>query len=71
MIIAAKVKPASRQQKIEQKEGYLEISLKTLPKQNKANIELINLVAKYFNKPPSCIKIIRGKTSKNKTIEIN
>lgn len=70
MLIKIKARPGSGQQKIEQKEGHLEISLKNPAEQNKANIELINLVAKYFNKPVSAIKIIRGKTSKNKLIEV-
>lgn len=52
------------------KEGYFEVALKSPGKQNKANIELINLVAKYFNKPISCIRVVRGRTSRNKIIEI-
>ncbi len=51
MIIYVKVKPNSKKQKIERisSEEYI-ISLKNLAENNKANLELIKLLEKYFNK---------------------
>ncbi len=70
MIIKIKAKPNSGEEKIEEKESVFHINLKESPEKNKANIELINLLAKHFNKPVGEIKIIRGKTSHNKIVEI-
>ena len=70
MIINVKVKPNSSEERIEMKEGVLYISLKESAEQNKANIELVNLLAKYFNTSAAAIRILRGKTSRNKIIEV-
>jgi uncharacterized protein (TIGR00251 family) len=71
MIINVKVKPNSSEQKIENfGEGKYFIYLKSIPKNNKANIELINLLSKEFKVPVDKIKIKAGKTSKKKIIEI-
>ena len=70
MIINAKVKPNSGKQLVEMKEGVLHVSLKESAEQNKANIELMNLLAKHFNTSAKEIKILRGKTSRNKIVEV-
>ncbi|MBU3912633.1 MAG: DUF167 domain-containing protein [Nanoarchaeota archaeon] len=46
------------------------VDLKSLPENNKANIELINTLSKYFKISVREIRIKRGLTSKNKIIEI-
>ena len=38
--------------------------------ENKANIELIKLLAKYFNTEQKNVLIIRGRKSRKKVIEI-
>jgi len=68
MIIKVKVKSQSGKQeikKISEKE-YI-ISLKKPAEDNKANIELIKFLGKYFNKN---INIIKGLKSKNKIVKI-
>jgi uncharacterized protein (TIGR00251 family) len=35
-----------------------------------ANEDLIKILSEYFNVPKTSIKIVRGATSRNKTIEI-
>ena len=70
MIIKVKVRPNSGEQTIEEKEGIYYVSVKESPEQNKANIELINSLAKHFNKSAAEIKILRGKTSRNKIVEV-
>jgi len=68
MKIKVKVKPKSGIQEIQpmSKDEY-KIFLKKSATENKANIELIKVLTKHFKKK---VKIIQGKTSKNKIIEV-
>lgn len=70
MIIKVKAKPNSSEQIVEEKEEVLHVSLKESPEHNKANIELISLLSKYFNTSVANVRILRGKTSRNKLIEV-
>ena len=65
MIIKVKVKPNSKEFKIKKGEVW-EISLKNQAKDNKANLELIKEMKKRYG---SC-KIIKGRSSKNKLLEV-
>ena len=52
-------------------EGHIiYVGLKQRPEGGRANIELINKLARYFKVPPSHIKIVPGLKSRRKTIEI-
>ena len=68
MKIKVRVKPKSSKRKIEKisNEEY-KVYLKSAPEKGKANIELIKLLKKEFR---GDIKIIKGKTSRNKIVEI-
>ncbi|NDJ24160.1 hypothetical protein GS682_21425 [Nostoc sp. B(2019)] len=67
-----KVKPNSKQQKIEeQPDGSLIVYLKSPPVDGKANEELIKLLAEKFDVSKSYIKIKTGLSSRQKLIEIN
>jgi len=70
MIIKIKVYPNSGKQEVIKitDEGYM-VYLKSDTENNKANMELIKLLSKYFNTHD--IKIIRGKTSRKKEVSIN
>lgn len=46
------------------------VGLKESPERGKANVELINKLAKHFGVPPSHVRIISGLTSRNKVVEI-
>ncbi len=46
------------------------VGLKQRPEGGKANIELINKLAKYFRVAPSQIRIVSGIRSREKLIEI-
>ena len=63
-----KVKPNSGKQEIVKldEDSYI-ISLKSIAENNKANIELLKILRKHFKKD---IKIIKGKTSRNKVVKI-
>ncbi len=68
MIISIRVHSSSGRQKIMKKsEGEFEVYLKSRRENNKANIELIKVLEKYFGKQ---IKIKRGKTLNKKIIEV-
>ncbi|MBO1057332.1 MAG: DUF167 domain-containing protein [Dolichospermum sp. JUN01] len=67
-----KVKPNSKQQKIEElADGSLIVYLKSPPVDGKANEELIKLLAKKFDVSKSSIRIKSGTTSRQKVIEID
>lgn len=68
MIINLKVRPRAGRQEIKKisDKDYL-IFLKSAPENNKANIELIKLLGKYFDKD---VRIIKGKSSMRKTVEV-
>ncbi len=69
MKLKIKVQPNSKKQGIKKlnKKEY-EIKIKSEAENNKANIELIKLLSKYFK---AKIKIKSGLKSKNKVVEIN
>ncbi|MEA3329136.1 MAG: DUF167 domain-containing protein [Nanoarchaeota archaeon] len=69
MIIKVKVHPTSGRQEITKKsKDEFEVYLKSKTENNKANIELIKILKKYFGKE---VKIKSGKTSRRKIIELN
>ena len=68
--IVVKVKPNSNISEIVKKDSMYIAYLKSLPIENKANIELITLLSTYFNVAKSNVIIKRGKTSNLKLIEI-
>ncbi len=71
MIIKIRVVPNSSRQLIEKISlDQYKAHLKSPPENNKANIELINILAKELKVPAKSIKI-KNPHSKNKIIEIN
>ena len=66
MKINVKIKPSKEEQKIVKNNDYI-VYLKSAPRDNKANIELIKLLKKYFGKN---VRIKSGLFSRNKIIEI-
>ena len=69
MIYKLKVKTNSSENCVVEKQDYLEISVKEKPEKGKANLAVLKLLSKHFNKPVGEIKL-RGLTSKNKFAEI-
>lgn len=64
-------KPNARQEKVEKiDESTLRVSIKSPPKNNQANDEIINLLAKYFGVSPSKIRLL-GASSKYKHVIID
>lgn len=69
MRLNIKVQPNSGRQEIQQSiDGSIsKVFLKSQPKNNKANEELVKFLKKHFSKE---VKIISGFTSKRKLIEV-
>ncbi len=66
--------PHSGRQEIEKIENSdsttnYKVYLKSNPEDNKANIELLKMLKKHFK--ATSIKLIKGRTSRNKVVEIN
>ncbi|MBS3100287.1 DUF167 domain-containing protein [Candidatus Pacearchaeota archaeon] len=75
MIINVKVNPNKKEQSINEQEGCYIINLtspaETSPAEdNKANIELIKMLAEHFNTNQMNIRIKHGKNSRKKLVEI-
>jgi uncharacterized protein len=71
LIFEVKVVPASGKNKwMLDKSGQLKCYLKNQPEKGKANKELISLVAKVLSSPQNHIEIIKGLTTRTKTLKI-
>jgi uncharacterized protein (TIGR00251 family) len=75
MVINVKVTPKSKKVNIEEiidmfGNNVLHVRLISAPEDNKANLELMSILAEHFNTKKQNINIIRGRTSRNKIVEI-
>jgi len=68
--IIVNVKPNSKTQKVEKKGNEFIVWLKSPPVDGKANKELIEVLAKYFDVKKRDIEIKSGATSRKKLIII-
>jgi uncharacterized protein (TIGR00251 family) len=72
MLISVLVKTGKEESKLEKlQDGTYSANLKSLPTKNRANKELIKLVATYFEVSTREVKIKSGQYSKNKVIFIS
>lgn len=70
--VKVKVVPNSKKAKVEQTEGgVLKVNVDAPAKEGKANKRLVEILAKYFSKQKSSIRIVKGWTSKNKVVDID
>jgi len=68
MKIRIKVKPnAGKQEIIKIKKDEYKVSLREKAENNKANIELLKLLKKYFKRE---VKIVKGLKGRNKIVEL-
>jgi uncharacterized protein len=71
MIIKVKVKPNSRHALIEPLiDGSLVVRVKSPPRENKANLELIDLLSDFYSLPKSHIQVTSGAHKKEKTVTL-
>jgi len=69
MIYKLKVFPNSGESRVINKDSVLNVYVKSKPEKNKANIEVIKLMARYFNTAAEKIKL-KALKSRTKYIEI-
>jgi len=70
MKITVKVKPNSAKQSIKLEDDVYTVSINSPPVEGKANEELTEVLADYFNIPRSRIRIISGHKSRIKIVDI-
>ncbi len=70
MIIDVKVTPKAAAGKVVEKDGLLRVYVTAAPEDGKANKAVVKLLAKHYGVAPSMITVLRGRTSRNKTVEI-
>ena len=70
VVIKLKIVPNSSKNDIVLEDEFVKIKVTAQPIENKANKALIEFLSKNFKVPKSSIEILRGETSKEKTILI-
>ena len=68
LIIRIKIVPNSSKNDIILEEGFIKIKVTAQPIENKANKALIEFLSKTFKIPKTKVEILKGDTSKDKTI---
>lgn len=62
---------AARDKILQTKDGILDIWVKAKPKHGEANAAVVEVLAHYFKVPAQKIKIIFGKRSRKKIVDIS
>ncbi len=68
LIVNIKISPNSKKNEIVREEEYTKIKITAQPIDGKANKALVEFLSKNFKIPKTSIKILKGETSKEKTI---
>ena len=72
LIIKLKIQTrASRDELLEAHNDCLKVRIKAAPVDGKANLHLIKFLAKTFKVPTTSITIVRGKTSRQKSLRVS
>jgi len=71
MQIKARVIPNSSMTMVQTElDGSLRVKLTAPPVKNKANEQLVELLAKHYNVKKSAVRILKGLVSKDKLVEV-
>ena len=70
LVLVIRISPNSSKNEIITTGEIIKIKITAQPIENKANKALINFLSKYLKIPKTAIEIIKGETSKDKTILI-
>ena len=71
MLLRVRVVPNSRKAQIEELEqNHLTVKVLAPPARGRANRELIETLARYYNKPKQSVEIRKGLHSRDKIVEI-
>ena len=70
MKIQVKVKPNSRTEEVTQESGSFIVKVKDPPREGKANLAVVRLLAEHFSVSRSQVRILSGLRSRSKVIEV-
>lgn len=72
VLLSVNVHPRARNQQV-QKIGEREYKIRVIspPSEGKANKEVISVLASHFRLPPSRVKILKGKKSRQKVVVLD
>lgn len=70
LFVDVKAFPRSGRQAVEREGDLLKVRLKSAPVDGAANAEIVGIFAKLFRVPKSAVSIVRGETSRQKTVKI-
>lgn len=68
LIVKIKIIPNSSKNDIIIEDGFIKVKVTAQPVENKANKALTEFLSKQLKIPKTCIQIIKGETSKEKTV---
>ena len=71
LLIRLRIVPNSSKNDIVLEEGFIKVKVTAQPIENKANKALIEFLSKRFKIPKTSIEILKGDTSKEKTLLFN
>ena len=71
IILKIRIIPSASKAQIIAADGMIKIKVTEPPVENKANKALVQYLSKYFRVPKTSVTIIRGETSKEKTIYLS
>ncbi len=68
--IEVKVIPRAKRISVKEDNGLLQVYLTSPPVDDKANLQLMDVLSEYLDVPRRCIKIVRGHKNRTKLIEV-
>ena len=68
IVVSFKISPNAKKNEIIKDESGIKIKITAQPVEGKANKALVEFLSKQFKIPKTSIKILKGETSKDKTI---
>ena len=68
LIVKLRIVPNSSKNDIVLEEGFIKVKVTAQPIENKANKALVEYLSKAFKVPKTSIEILKGDTSKEKTL---
>lgn len=68
LLVKIKIVPNSSKNDLIIEDGFIKVKITAQPIENKANKALIEYLSKLFKLPKTSIEIVKGETSKEKTL---
>ena len=68
LIVNLRISPNAKKNEIIKENDTIKIKITAQPIDGKANKALIEFLSKQFKIPKTCVKILKGETSKDKTV---